>query len=111
MRRKTNKPGHVTKGDVFEDLGFSRKEAVALRVKAGILTALLEHVHRRRYTPKKLAELLGDYQPNISNLLNGKISTMSIEKLLTYAHRLNMDAQVVMKMKPRPARGKKVRVA
>jgi hypothetical protein len=52
-------------------------------------------------------DLLGEYQPNVSNLLNGKISTMSIEKLLNYAHRLNMDAQITMKMKPRSARGKR----
>jgi hypothetical protein len=30
--------------------------------------------------------------------LNGKISTVSIEKLLNYAHRLNMDAQITLKM-------------
>jgi predicted XRE-type DNA-binding protein len=111
MSRKSNKPGHVTKGDVFKDLGFSQEEAAALRIKAGILTALLERIRRRRYTQKQLAGLLGEYQPNISNLLNGKISKMSIEKLLNYAHRLNMDAQVTMKIRPHSARGKKARVA
>jgi predicted XRE-type DNA-binding protein len=111
MRTKTNKPSHVTKGNIFEDLGFSKEDAAALKIKAGILSALLDHIRRRRYTQKQLVGLLGEYQPNISNLLNGKISTMSIEKLLNYAHRLNMDAQITMKMKPRSARGKKVRIA
>ncbi len=111
MRRKTNRPGHVTKGDVFDDLGFAREHAAALRVKAGILSALLERIRRRRYTQKQLTELLGDFQPNISNLLNGKVSTMSIEKLLNYAHRLNMDARITMRIKPRSARGKRVQVA
>ena len=111
MRTKTNKPSHVTKDNVFEDLGFSKEDAAALKIKAGILSALLDHIRRRRYTQKQLAGLLGEYQPNISNLLNGKISTMSIEKLLNYAHRLNMDAQITMKRKPRSARGKKVRIA
>ena len=109
MRTKTNKPSHVTKDNIFEDFGFSKEDAAALKIKAGILSALLDHI--RRYTQKQLAGLLGEYQPNISNLLNGKISTMSIEKLLNYAHRLNMDAQITMKMKPRSARGKKVRIA
>lgn len=111
MPAKANKPSHVTKGNVFDDLGFSNEEAAALKIKAGILSALLDHIRRRRYTQKQLAELLGEYQPNISNLLNGKISTMSIEKLLNYAHRLNMDAQITMKMRPRSTRGKKARIA
>ncbi len=111
MRTKTNKPSHVTKDNVFEDLGFSKEDAAALKIKAGILSAVLDHIHRRRYTQKQLAGLLGEYQPNISKLLNGKISTMSIEKLLNYAHRLSMDAQITMKMKPRSARGKKIRIA
>ena len=111
MRTKTNKPSHVTNGNVFQDSGFSKEDAAALKIKAGILSALLDHICRRRYTQKQLAGLLREYQPNISNLLNGKISTMSIEKLLNYAHRLNMDAQITMKMKPRSARGKRVRVA
>jgi predicted XRE-type DNA-binding protein len=111
MRTKANKPTHVTKGNVFDDLGFSKEDAAALKIKAGILSVLLEHIRRRRYTQKQLAGLLGEYQPNISNLLRGKISTMSIEKLLNYAHRLNMDAQITMKMKPRSARTKKVRIA
>ncbi|HWG87782.1 MAG TPA: helix-turn-helix transcriptional regulator [Candidatus Acidoferrales bacterium] len=111
MPAKANKPSHVTKGNVFDDLGFSDEDAAALKIKAGILSALLDHIRRRRYTQKQLAELLGEYQPNISNLLNGKISTMSIEKLLNYAHRLNMDAQITMKMRPRSTRGKKARIA
>jgi predicted XRE-type DNA-binding protein len=111
MRAKANRPSHVTKGNVFEDLGFSKEEAAALKIKAAILSALLDHIRSRRYTQKELAEVLEEYQPNVSNLLNGKISTMSIEKLLNYADRLNMDAQITMKMKPRAARAKKVRIA
>lgn len=111
MGRTTNKPEHVTTGNVFDDLGLSQEDAAALKVKAEILSALLDHIRRRRYTQKQLVQLLADYQPNVSNLLRGKISRMSIEKLLNYAQRLDMDAQITMKMKPRSTRGKKVRIA
>ena len=30
----TNKPSHVTRGDVFHDLGFSHEKALALKFKA-----------------------------------------------------------------------------
>lgn len=111
MVAKRNRPGHTTKTDVFDDLNFSPAEAASLKIKARILSALLKHVRRQRYTQARLAEILEDYQPNVSNLLNGKISTMSIEKLLAYAHRLHLDTEISLKFKPRSVRPKKARTA
>ena len=39
-----NKPTHVVKGNIFDALGFSASEASALKIKAEILSAILEHV-------------------------------------------------------------------
>jgi predicted XRE-type DNA-binding protein len=75
------------------------------------LSALLPHIRRRRYTQSQLVQVLDDYQPNVSNLLNGKISKMSIEKLLYYGQRLNLDADITMRAKPRSSRLRKRRVA
>lgn len=104
MPKKLNKPQHITKGNVFDDLGFRPDEAATLKIKAIILNALLQHIHEKRLTQIQLTEILGDYQPNISNLLNGKISKMSIEKLLHYATRLNMDAHIMLKAKTRSSK-------
>jgi predicted XRE-type DNA-binding protein len=111
MSEKMNKPSHVTSTDVFDDLGFSKAEAAALKIKAKILTALLGRIRQQRYTQARLAEILDDYQPNISNLLNGKISKMSIEKLLSYAQRMDLDAEIILKFRPRSVRSKKTGVA
>ena len=82
-----------------------------MKIKAKILTALLGRIRQQRYTQARLAEILDDYQPNISNLLNGKISKMSIEKLLSYAHRMDLDADITLKFRPRSVRSKKTGVA
>jgi len=37
MPRKENKPGHITKGNIFDDLGFSPDNAATLKIKAKIL--------------------------------------------------------------------------
>ena len=111
MAGRANKPGHVTKADIFDDLNFSPAEAASLKIKARILSALLKQIRQQRHTQAKLAEILNDYQPNISNLLNGKISRMSIEKLLAYAHRLNLNAEIVLKFRPGSVRSKKTGVA
>jgi predicted XRE-type DNA-binding protein len=89
-----NKPTHVTRGDIFADLGFNREQALALRFKAKILSAILDEVHRKKYSQSQLVQLLDEHQPVISNLLRGKISQMSIEKLLKYADRLNLSLDV-----------------
>jgi predicted XRE-type DNA-binding protein len=92
-----NKPTHIVKGNIFDALGFSASEASALKVKAEILSAILEHVRRRRYTQAQLADLLDEYQPAVSNLLTGRISHVSIEKLLRYADRLHLQATVALR--------------
>lgn len=110
MAEAPNKPRYITREDVFSDLGFSEAEAAALKVKAKILSALLGHIRQHRYTQKQVAQLLNDYQPNVSNLLNGKISKMSIEKLLAYAQRLNLETDVTVKARPRSTRTRRNRV-
>jgi len=109
MPKATSKPGHVTRGNVLDDLSFTPAEASVLKIKAKILSALLEKIKQQRLTQAQLVRVLDDYQPNISILLNGKISKMSIEKLLYYAHRLRLHADIRMKPESEPKR--KVRVA
>lgn len=94
------KPTHVTKGDVLDDLGFSRSEASALKVKATIVESILAEIDRRGLTQRQLVEILDEYQPNVSNLMQGKIGSISIEKLLRYADRLGLKSRIEMR---RPA--------
>src|SRR5208283_1681610 len=82
-----NRPTHIVKGNILDALGFSRSEASALKIKAEILSAILEHVRAKGYTQAQLVDMLDEYQPSVSNLLKGKISQVSIEKLLRYADR------------------------
>lgn len=92
-----NKPRHITRGDVLDDLGFSRSESTALKVKATIVEAILSEIDRRGFTQRELVDVLDEYQPNVSNLLRGRISKMSIEKLLTYADRLRLKSNIEMR--------------
>ena len=97
-----NKPTHVVKGNVLDALGFTASEASALKIKAEILSTILEHVRDKGYTQRQLVELLDEYQPSVSNLLKGRISQVSIEKLLRYADRLQLQASITL----RPVEGR-----
>jgi predicted XRE-type DNA-binding protein len=92
-----SKPTHVIKGNVFDALGFSASEASALKVKAEILSAILEHVRAEGYTQAQLVDMLDEYQPSVSNLLKGRISQVSIEKMLRYADRLHLETSIAVR--------------
>ena len=92
-----NKPTHIVKGNVLDALGFSASEASALKIKAEILSAILEHVRAEGYTQAQLVEMLDEYQPSVSNLLKGRISQVSIEKLLRYADRLRLETSIAVR--------------
>jgi len=89
-----NKATHVSRGDVFRDLGFSPERDLALKFKARILIASLDEVKRKKYGQAQLVKVLDEHQPVVSNLLHGKITQMSIEKLLAYADRLGLSLDV-----------------
>jgi predicted XRE-type DNA-binding protein len=92
-----NKPTHIVKGNIFDALGFSASEASAVKIKAEILSAILEHVRAEGYTQRQLVEIPDEYQPSVSNLLKGRISQVSIEKLLRYADRLQLETSVAVR--------------
>jgi predicted XRE-type DNA-binding protein len=94
MAKRISTVTHVTRGDVLDDLGFSRSEATALKFKADLLDALRAEIERRSYTQRQLVNILDEHQPAVSNLMLGKIDRVSIEKLLRYADRLGMRARL-----------------
>jgi predicted XRE-type DNA-binding protein len=85
---------HLTRGSVLDDLGFSPAEALEIKVKADIYRELRAYVKSQAFTQQQLADRLGIHQPDVSLLLSGKISKFSVGKLLKFAGRLNLGAQV-----------------
>ncbi len=95
IREKT-KPTKSS-GNVFEDLGFPKEEAVLLQMKTDMKIAIEREVNRRKLTRKKLAQVLDVQQPQVSDLLTGKVSKMTIDKLMKYGHRLGMSFEIKAK--------------
>src|SRR5271165_891884 len=91
MKSAANKPTHVTRGNVLDDLGFSPEQATALKFKAELYQAILKCA--KKYSQKELQIILGEPQPRVSELLNGKIANKTVDKLLYYAGRLGLEAK------------------
>ena len=92
---KINKPTHITYGSVLDDLGFSPEQAAVLKMKAEMHSALLRRA--KKYTQKELQEILKEPQPRVSEFLNGKIASVSIEKMAVYALRLGANPTIKLK--------------
>jgi predicted XRE-type DNA-binding protein len=90
----------LTRGSAFDDLGFSPSEALEITVKAEIYRDLLQYIKEREFAQQELGTLLGIHQPDVSNLLNGRVAKFSVSKLIKFAGKLNLGAQVKL-TKPR----------
>jgi predicted XRE-type DNA-binding protein len=77
---------------VFNDLGFSRREAAALRMKAELHSKILRYAKNR--SQSELARMLDESQPRVSDLLRGKISKFSLEMLVSYAEALHLRPEI-----------------
>ena len=73
---------HVTKGNVFEDLGFSREEAVDLAMKVDLACELRKFIERQSLTQQKAAEFFNVPRPKISQITTGRLDGISIEYLV-----------------------------
>jgi predicted XRE-type DNA-binding protein len=79
---------------VLDDIGFSPSESLEIKVKAEIYRELLQYIKERGFAQQELGTLLGIHQPDVSNLLNGRVSKFSVSKLIKLADKLNLGAQV-----------------
>jgi len=84
-------------GSVLDELGLDRQGALELKLKASLHQKILQLVKRRRYKARDLERILQIQQPRVSELMRGKLSTLSVARLLLYADCLGAEAQVKLK--------------
>jgi len=86
---------HVTKGNVFKDLGFDHDEAVNLKIRSDLMISLDQWVRSNGYTQEKAAQLLGIGRSEVSNLRRGKVDLFSIDKLVLLCQKIGKTLKVV----------------
>lgn len=104
------KPKSVRKGggNVFADLGLAQAEERL--AKAELARAIGKAIGARSLTQREAAELLGVDQPKVSQVLNGRLSGFSTDRLLRFLTRLGRDVEI--RVKPgKSGRQGKLRVA
>ena len=72
----------VTKGNVFEDLGFDPVESADLALRAYLMAEIRRFIERNDLTQIKAAKFFGIKQPKISNIINGRVEEISSDYLV-----------------------------
>jgi predicted XRE-type DNA-binding protein len=85
-----NKPGHITTGNVLEDLKFSPEEIREMEIKHNLWVPIRAAIEAQKLTQSQLARALQIHQPDASLLLRGQIARFSITRLLQFADRLQL---------------------
>lgn len=96
MKKAKNK--RTPSGNIFEDLGFSPEESRVLTLKAQLAALILRIVRQRQLTQKELGKIWGVPQPRVSEIISGKLSLVSIERLIEFLGVLGVE--VVFRPKP-----------
>lgn len=95
---KKTKQKQVTSGNIFEDLGFSPEESRVLTLKAQLAALVVRIARERQLTQKELGKIWSVPQPRVSEVLTGKLTLVSIERLIEFLGALGVE--VVFRTKP-----------
>jgi predicted XRE-type DNA-binding protein len=90
---------HDSSGNVFEDLGLPNpEERLAKAELARVVRAVIKE---RGLTQVQAAQVLGVTQPDISDLVRGRLSRFSMERLERFLNALDFDVRI--QVGPRPS--------
>lgn len=95
-------------GNVFEDLGLPQSDE--LLAKAALANQIAGVVLHRHLTQTEAAGILGTTQPKVSELLAGRLSGFSMERLIRFLNALDRDVQIVVSPKPQSSENATLRV-
>lgn len=96
-----NKAGHVTTGNVLEELGFSARDIREMEIKHDLWSAIRAEIESRKLTQSQVARALKIHQPDASLLERGQITRFSITRLIEFAERLHLAVTLNVRPKDR----------
>lgn len=82
----------IGSGNVFADLGFPNPE-LAL-AKARLVQRIRHLIDERKLTQAEAGKILGIDQPKVSELVRGKVSGYSLDRLLRFLNALGQRVEI-----------------
>lgn len=85
-------------GNLWADIG--RPDADEALARAQLMSRVTDIIHQRRLTQSRAAEILGTNQPTVSDLMRGKLSKFSLERLIAFLNALDRDVEITVRRTP-----------
>lgn len=93
----------ISSGNIWKDIG--RPDAEEAFARSQLLYRVTTIIRERRLTQAQAAEILGTNQPTISDLMRGKMSKFSLERLIAFLNALGQDVEISVRPRPADAEG------
>ena len=85
----------VGSGNVFEDLGYPNPEEA--QAKADLSRQIYQIIKNRKLTQKQAAKIMGIDQPKVSDIIHGKLSKYTLDRLIRFLRLLGRDIEIRVK--------------
>lgn len=96
-------------GNVFRDFGLANADELLAKAELSLLVT--KAIRARGLTQRSAATVLGVSPPDISDLVRGKLTRFSYERLIRFLLRLGISVEIVVSERPRRGRNAHLRVA
>ena len=86
----------IAYSDVWDAIADTPSEAANLKIRSQLMMTLTEYVERQEITREEAAKRLGVPRSRVSELVNGRISKFSIDRLVNMAASVNLETRNVV---------------
>ena len=84
-------------GNIFADLDLPNPDLLLAKAKLSIQIERL--IKERKLTQKQAAKLMGLTQPNVSDLLRGRLDGFTLDRLFRCLEALDQEIQIIVRPK------------
>lgn len=88
----------LSSGNLWADIG--RPDADEALARAELMSRVADIIRQGRLTQARAAEILGTNQPTVSDLMRGKMSRFSLERLIAFLNALDRDVEITVRRRP-----------
>jgi len=92
-----NNPKQQCFASVWDAIEDTPAAAANMKLRAGLMCALSEHLRQTSLSQRQAAELLGVTQPRVSDLMRGKIDLFGLDALVNMAVAAGLQVQLQLK--------------
>lgn len=102
MVKTATLPTTKSSGNTFKDLGVPQPELA--KIKSDMALAIYRTIQSRSLSQSEAAAIMGVDQAKVSAISRGITKGYSVDRLMTFLNRLDMDVDI--RLKPKPKRNK-----